>query len=58
MMEFMMTVLATALGFLLAMVAMYAVMLQPKVMDWVMRKTMDASMKYIERISEMEDKDL
>ena len=58
MMGFMMTVLASALGFLLAMGVAYAIMLQPKVMEWMMNKTMNASMKYIERVENMEDRDL
>ena len=58
MMGFMMTVLASALGFLLAMGVAYAIMLQPKVLEWLMNKTMKASMDYVERMSEREDRDL
>lgn len=58
MMAFVMTVLASALGFLLAMGAAYAIMLQPKVLEWMMNKTMGVSMKCVERIYGEEGKDL
>lgn len=58
MMEFIMMVFAVALGFLVAMGVAYAIMLQPKVLEWLMNKTMKASMDYVERMSEREDRDL
>ena len=58
MMEFIMMVFAVALGFLVAMGVAYAIMLQPKVLEWVMNKTMKASMNYVEKVFEKEDRDL
>lgn len=58
MMVFMMTVLGSALGFLVAMGVAYAIMLQPKVLEWMMNKTMKASMAYIQKIEDEEDRDL
>lgn len=58
MMVFVGTVFASALGFLLAMGVAYAIMLQPRVLEWMMNKTMDVSMKCAERIYGNEDKDL
>lgn len=58
MMVFIMMVLAVALGFLVAMGVAYAIMLHPRVLRWVMNKTMKASMDYVERIYEKEDRDL
>ena len=58
MMEFVMMMLASALGYLLAMVVACVVMWQPKVMGWLVNKYMQKSMEYVDKIINEEDKDL